>query len=381
MKKAIVFLLMASAVLLSWNACKKSEGFSQAAVDESQAAPVLFGSNLQSSISTRTVLESWSGEEDLYIYGLRRVNDKYVLPTSADPYAESDPNAYLIRNVKAQSPDSGRHGAIKVYRNPSTREYFYYRESPYYYNFYGYYVADAAGTNPTPVERTDTIALRVAIDGTQDIMLAHTSRSADASGTGVDVSRVYGAYAARHGVTPNLVFEHELSCFDFKLKAGNEMTASDVTVQSLKVFSKTVGSLVIASNDTIAIPRGIYPSATQTPVALTVPDASGALTEAGTSFGSIMVMPGAAVYQVELKVKQTGYSLNGGIVTQNMDIDFSKIKPSPSSGQSVDTHGESGHKYEVVITVYGLEKVQIEVTMSSWDDQHGYFEIDPDENE
>ena len=372
---------MAAAVLLSWNACQKSGSVPETAVDESARMPVLFGSNLQSSISTRSVMESWTGGENLYIYGLRRVDDKYVLPSGTDPYAENDPNAYLIRNVVAKSPTSGTHGEIKVYRNPTTQEYFYYRESPYYYNFYGYYVADAAGANPSPVERTDTIALRVAIDGTQDIMLAHTSRRADAAGTGVDISRVYGAYAARHRVTPDLIFEHELSRFDFKLKAGNTMTASDVTVQSLTVSSKTVGSLVIASNDTIAIPRGIYPSTTQTPVALTVPGASGALSLDGGEFGSIMVMPGASIYQVELQVKQTGYTLNDGIVTQKMDIDFSKIKPSPSSSQSVDSKGESGHKYDVMITVYGLEKVQIEVTMSSWDSQHGYFEIDPDENE
>ncbi len=370
---------MAAAVMLSWNACKKSESVPQATVDESVGMPVLFGSNLQSSVSTRGVLESWSGREKLYVYGLRRVNDKYVLPSGADPYAESDPNAYLIRNVVADSPAEGTHGEIKVYRNPTTQEYFYYRESPYYYDFYGYYVADAAGTAPSPVERMDTIALRVAIDGTQDLMLAHTNREADAAGTGVDISRVYGAYAARHGVTPDLIFDHQLARFDFKLKAGNAMTAGDVTVQSLNVFSKTAGSLVIASNDTNAIPRGIYPSTTQTPVALSVPGASGALTEAGSPFGSILVMPGAAIYPVELKIKQNGYNLNNGIVTQSLDIDFSKIKPSPSSGQSVDTQGESGHKYDVVITVYGLEKVQIEVTMSSWDDQHGYFEIDPDE--
>lgn len=370
---------MAAAVMLSWNACQKSGGVPETAVDESVGMPVLFGSNLQSTISTRGVLESWSGREKLYVYGLRRVNDKYVLPSGADPYAESDPNAYLIRNVVADSPAEGTHGEIKVYRNPTTQEYFYYRESPYYYDFYGYYVADAAGTAPSPVERMDTIALRVAIDGTQDLMLAHTNREADAAGTGVDISRVYGAYAARHGVTPDLIFDHQLARFDFKLKAGNAMTAGDVTVQSLNVFSKTAGSLVIASNDTNAIPRGIYPSTTQTPVALSVPGASGALTEAGSPFGSILVMPGAAIYPVELKIKQNGYNLNDGIVTQSLDIDFSKIKPSPSSGQSVDTQGESGHKYDVVITVYGLEKVQIEVTMSSWDDQHGYFEIDPDE--
>lgn len=398
MKKTIVLMLMVAAILLSGNACKKSEDFSQATVDEGQAMPVLFGSNLQSSVSTRTrgALEQWTGNEDLYIYGLRRLNGKYVIPTGTDLYAENDPNAYLIRNETAKSPTGGvTHGEIKVYRDPAREEYFYYRETPHYYNFYGYYVDNAhilsswtTMTAPQPTETSRIISLKVDIGdnsaiskkgGTQDIMLAHTNRVADAAGTGVDTSRVYGAYAARRNIKPNLIFKHQLARFDFNLKAGTHETAANVTVQSLKVFSKTRGTLVIASNDTITSPRGIFPDTSQEPVALTVQGASGALTEAGRDFGSIMVMPGESVYTVELKIKQEGYSFNDGIITQPAEINFADIKPS-ASGFPVDTQAVSGHKYNVSLKVYGLEPVQIEVTMAQWEDNHGYFEIDPDNN-
>ena len=391
MKKTILFLLVTAAVLLSWNACQKNESVPQAAVDESQAVPVLFGSNLQSSISTRTraALDNWSGAENLYIYGLLRKNGKYVIPTGPDPYAGEQ--AYLIRNVMAKSPSGGTQGAINVYRIPG--EYFYYLETPHYYSFYGYYVADAyllssatsATTAPQPDENANTISLRVDIGdnaainkkgGTQDIMLAHTSRVADAAGTGVDTSRVYGAYAARRNIKPNLIFEHQLARFDFNLKAGTPKTAQDVTVESLKVYSKTTGTLVIASNDTIASPRGLFPDTPQDAVALTVQGATGSLTEAGRDFGSILVMPGESVYQVELKIKQTGYSASD--VTQTMEIDFAQIKPS-APGLPSDTRAVGGHKYNVQIKVLGLEQVDIVVTMSSWDDNHGSFNIDPDE--
>ncbi|MBP5539917.1 MAG: fimbrillin family protein [Bacteroidales bacterium] len=397
MKKTIVFLLMASAVLLSWSACKKSEGISQLTVDESKAVPVLFGSSLQSSVSTRTraALDKWSGNEDLYIYGLRRLNGKYVLPEGEDPYADGDPNAYLIHNVMAKSPSGNvTHGDINVYRIPG--EYFYYRETPYYYSFYAYYVdnahllaSDTEVTTPQPEENSNTISLKVDIGdneainkkgGTQDIMLAHTNRVADEEkGTQrVDTSRVYGAYAARRGIKPNLIFKHQLACFDFILKAGTSLAATSVTVQSLKVFSKTSGTLVIASNDTLAHPRGIFPDTPQDSVALTVQGASGALTLDGRNFGSILVMPGEDVYVVELKIKQAGYSLNGGVVSQYVKIKFNEIMPS-ADGLPTDDKAVGGHKYNVTMKVYGLEPVEIEATMAPWEDNYGSFNIDPDE--
>ncbi len=395
MKKTIVFLLMATTVLLSWNACRKSESVPRATVDDSKAMPVLFSSNLQSSISTRTrgALDQWSGNEDLYIYGLRRLNGKYVLPTNATN--PDDPNAYLIRNVSAKSPSNVSHGDINVYRVGT--EYFYYRDTPYYYNFYAYYVDNAhvpasatAVTAPQPTENANTISLKVdigdnerisKIGGTQDIMLAHTNRVTDAAkGTpSVDTSRVYGAYAARRGIKPNLIFKHQLARFDFTLKGGTTAAENDVTVQSLKVFSKTRGTLVIASNDTLANPRGIFPDTTQDSVALTLQGAAGALPMTGRNCGSILVMPGENVYMVELKVKQNGYTVNGGVITQYVKINFNDIKDS-GSGLPADAQAVGGHKYNVTMKVYGFEPVKIEVTMAPWEDNHGYFEIDPDEN-
>lgn len=377
MKNTFLYLFLAALVLLSGSGCRKNDRISP--VDDSVRMPVLFGSQLLSAVSTRGAgaLAEWDGTQNLYVYGLRRVDGKYVIPTGPDPYAEDDENAYLIRNVRATSPSSGVTGSIQVYR--TGMEYFYYRESTYY-DFYGYYVDNAAGLAPAPTETASTITLDVTIDGSQDVMLAHTDRAADAAAaiTPVDLDRVYGAYAARRNVRPKLIFDHMLSRFNFKLKAGNEATAANVTVESLKVYSKSKGTLVIASN-VDSDPRGIVPDKTQAPVAMTVVGAVGAITEAGAAFGNpIVLMPGADTYEVELIIKQAGYTLNDGKVTQKMTIDFSKIKPSVPGG-STDVLAVSGHQYDVSIVVYGLEKVEINVTMPSWDGDHGWFEIDPDE--
>lgn len=377
MQKSVRCLLVAVLVLLSGFSCRKNDGVPP--VDDSVRMPVLFGSNLLSNVSTRGAgaLPEWNGTQSLYIYGLRRVDGKYVIPAGTDPYAEDDENAYLIRNVRAMSPSSGATGSIHVYRTGT--EYFYYRESTYY-DFYGYYTDDAAGAAPAPTETAGTITLDVTVDGSQDVMLAHTDRAADAAAatSTVDVERVYGAYAARRNVKPNLIFDHMLSRFNFRLKAGNAATAANVTVESLKVYSKSRGTLTIASNVETS-PRGIVPDAAQEPVAMTLTGGSGAITQAGDIFGNpLMVMPGAETYEVELVIKQGDYTVNDGKVTQKMVIDFSKIKPSVPGG-TTDTRAVSGHQYDVTIIVYGLEKVEIDVTMSSWDGDHGSFEIDPDE--
>lgn len=402
MKKFVLFLLAASAFVLSWNACQKNEGsHASGEIDDSVPMPVLFGSNLQPSISTKAsmgALDQWSGNESIYVYGLRRVSNQYVLPTSSDPYAEADENAYLIRNVKAKTltvdTQDAMKGSIHVY-NPAvtTRdEYFFYRESRYY-DFYAYYVDDAivasSAGNPQPTETENTISLNVEISGAQDVMLAATNRAADAAtakdpSTGASITLspdyVYGAYAARRQVKPNLVFDHMLSRFDFKLKAGPTTDTDELTIQSLEIYSKSKGMLIIASNDA-STPRGIYPNESQDAVPLAVVNGGTAFPGGDGTYGDpIMVMPGEDEYAVVLKIKQANYSINDGVVTKRMSIKFADIKPYVVDGAEVkDTKAESGHQYSVTITVHSLEKVEIDVTMTGWDGNHGSFEIDPDE--
>ena len=103
-----------------------------------------------------------------------------------------------------------------------------YKEKFFYsgttcYDFYGYYVDDAAGENPSPERAADAVTLDVAINGGQDIMLAKANQAVDVVGalTPVDPKYAYSAYSARRNVKPNLKFEHQLTQFTFHIVDGD----------------------------------------------------------------------------------------------------------------------------------------------------------------
>ena len=129
--------------------------------------------------------------------------------------------------------------------------------------------------------------------------------------------------------------------------------------------------MVIASN-VDSTPRGIYPDESEEPIAMVVGNSTGRITQTAKPFGdAIMVIPGAQIYEVEVLLSQAGFS--GGNITQKMPIDFSA-----QTNPNADRQAVSGHQYDVTITVYGREKVEIDVEMSSWEGGHGQFELDPD---
>lgn len=401
--RKITYSMLAGLLVLV--ACNKSKSGKESAVTEPVDVPVAvkLSSNMSATRITKGegVLDKWSAQK-LYVYGLRRVDGKYVIAAdSANPYDQQDENAYLIKNESANAPtseettDEGRRGSINVYRVPDTQEFFFYREL-YNYDFYAYFVDDAvveteylnAGM-PQPKESEEDIELRVKIDGTQDILLAKTDRAADVADTGVDASRAYSSYSARRNVTPNLLFEHQLSRFNFKIKAGNQSTDGAVTIQGLRISSVTTGTMVIASNDA-NYPLGLQPDKDIDLEMLNVripeneEERKPRYFEAGAAvpfFGEpVLVMPGQKTYEVELSFSQDGYNVDEGIRRQLLTIDFEDVGYSykVDENQIVDTVATAGHSYNVTIIVYGLEQVDIEVTLTPWDANHGEFELDPD---
>lgn len=384
MKKLMLIMLSASVMLASCNKSGK-EAASPSQLDDSAPVAVQFTSNIQKSHVTKGegALDGWN-TQTLYVYGLRRDdNGKYVIASDpAKPYDQADDNAYLIRNVDAEAPSAGLSGAINVYRTkPSGEdpgEFFFYRELCYY-DFYAYFVDDAA--SPAPTESEDRIELGVTIDGTQDILLAKTDREADIAGKGVEKDKAYGAYAARREVVPNLVFEHQLARFNFKVKAGNTDTDGAVTIKGVTVGSVTDGTLVIASNDPENYPLGLHPDdAEMVQLQVVTDDDADYLKPRVTvqDFGEpILVMPGKQLYPVRLSFSQSGYTVDGGIRTQDLEIDFTKANYTVPEGQTKDVVATAGHSYDVTIIIYGLEQVEINVTMTEWKPS-GEFELDPD---
>ena len=220
-------------------------------------------------------------------------------------------------------------------------------------------------------------------------MIAKADQTADIEGTEVkDEKYAYSAYSARRNVQPNLVFTHELSRFVFKIKAGNNSeNATNVTINSLSVRSKTSGNLVVASLGDVV--RGIadVDVDSSSELYLKEKNAEGELVDLGTTAPvkptlgeeavkigeSLLLMPGETEYYLTMNISQENYS--GIIVPQKHEI---RIGVPEGSDAKVF---EAGHQYNVIITVYGLEEVKVAVELTPWIDDEEPIIIDPDKKD
>lgn len=412
--------------------------------EDTTPVPILFGSKLN-IVETKAAVEKWNDAHTpqsnaLYIYGLEDAGTVaapvYKLTTktrNAAPVTEA-----FINNVMATPPDgdaskNSNRLAINVH-NPdgAANEPFYYAENVKY-DFFGYYVDDAAGNTPTPAVDANEgtvgkITLPVTINGTQDILLAKTDKEEDLinrQDTGkpiASVDRLYSSYSARRGVNPNLNFEHQLSRFVFSIKKGGTVDGDKITISSLKVESYAAGTLTIVGAPTEVSNQGwnkeqgefipvnskqnlyLVPETedNENPVARTYlpvttleevnnnPIDTPIITENAkgdgklnihpgadyAAIGDIMVYPGQDVYNFDLDILQDG--ITAAIPTQHLQIEMAKvIKNGVSAGVQF---AEPGKQYNVNLIVYGAEEVVITVTLSDWEEV-GEINIDPDEQD
>lgn len=418
--------------------------------EDTTPVPILFGSKLN-IVETKAAVEKWNDahapqSEALYIYGLEDAGTVaapvYKLTTKTRN--EAPVTEAFINNVKATPPagDAAANSTrtpISVFNPDGAKnnqdqliEPFYYAENVKY-NFFGYYVDDAAGANPTPaVDASEgtvsKITLPVTINGTQDILLAKTDKEEDlinkaASDKAIgSIDRLYSSYSARRGVNPNLNFEHQLSRFVFSIKKGGTVDGDKITISSLKVESYAAGTLTIVGAPTEVSNQGwnkeqgefipvnskqnlyLVPETedNENPVARTYlpvttleevnnnPIDTPIITENAkgdgklnihpgadyAAIGDIMVYPGQDVYNFDLDILQDG--ITAAIPTQHLQIEMAKvIKNGVSAGVQF---AEPGKQYNVNLIVYGAEEVVITVTLSDWEEV-GEIEIDPDEQD
>lgn len=239
----------------------------------------------------------------------------------------------------------------------------YYGES-LSYSFYGYYVAGLA-TQITA--GTDGVASTpLTITGQEDILLAKADPDADISGNPkvTSTTRVYSAYSARRGVKPTLKFEHQLTCLEFVLQAG-ESAAENVTVDKMTFTAKTDMNLTItgsgqglsladnAENKTITLFDAIDGTATE----VSIPTYSASSPESNIAdFGanpkSIMIFETAEAVKGHFFVSQSGATTS--------PIDRELTIPAPEGGF------KKGYKYTVTIAVYGVEPIIVSVALTPW---------------
>lgn len=413
MKKYFVLL---SAMLVMAACAKGPQGNGTAVPEEESSAPVPV--QLQANLPAVTpvtkssigALDKWHADQKLYVYGIPRVG----LNADANATAALDLDNILIDNVQATFP-----GAFDpTTTTPQLVSVIRTGEEPYYYNedrryeFFGYYVDDAASVAPTV--GTNDISLAVKIDGSQDLMLAKTDKDAD-NVTDLNPNRLYSAYSARHGVTPNLVFKHLLSRFNVYVKSGDPSVTDKITITSFTVRSKTDGTIFIAYKDHPAEENAEHPNLTVSTdennyAHLPIWNgANGAATkrlsldaenkyqfedladtwpERNNPLGTIMVMPYETEYEIQVGLKQTGYTAEDETIT-TYTVKFADLlspdqDPKGTAGRpeitELDSKAMPGHQYDLNVVVYGLQAIQVTVSLQDWVDS-GNFVVDQDEDQ
>ena len=397
MKKLYVYVALAAMGLMA--ACSKSDNVDpqgeggNTVIDDNSPVAVELGvrgvnmgvdvtSKAQGSINT-----AWNGKQKLYVYAIDRSDATFA-------------NTPLIDNVSAMSPASGNTGTLNLVDGDG--EYFYFQGSTVY-DFYGYYVDDAAQTTPgtdnAPTRDGGTITLPITITGAQDIMLAKADPQADIDASEdpkkseVTAETAYSAFAARRGVQPTLEFNHQLARFTFNIKPGSASGAK-VTVTAIELESNTTGTLQIAPVTDVTACNIQNPA---TPVylklmdadetngvkdftAYEVPDYTGADQAAVKVGESLMVIPGVGSYKLKVSMTQEGNTPGDPLEVDDLETVIDATKVTPKEGSEGDlTMFEAGKTYDVTIIVYGMEQIEVTAELKDWEDG-GSVVIDPDQD-
>lgn len=398
--------LMASAVILA-AACQKT--IVETTVNKPQTepeeteelVPITFGLN-QPKVTLKSVgsLQEWNNSS-LYLF---------AFPVGTTDF--SDPTDMIWNNVVTAASGTTAENLTVL---QDSREPYYYQGTTIY-DFFGYYVDDAAATVtsetewenvtpattvPTPVVITEESAasngttltqglyIPVMINGSQDIMAATTDKATDGStGAGatenVSEELCYSAYSARRNVIPNLLFEHQLARFVFNIKAG-AADGNDVLVSGITLESPTRGYLRVTGD------RGIVPASQPAatvlnlmqenadtgimeplePTSVTNDFVAGGTNAANQLGESIMVFPGQDSYAMTYTVKM---SADGQEVTEDITLTpgMFKLEDSP-----VDSF-EAGYTYTLTLIIYGLQDIEIKATVDQWK-EGGSTEWDPED--
>ena len=373
------FFFFAIAVLGMMTGCRKAEMDPvKNQVDDSDRVAVQFAVDAPSLTITKTkgtgAVEEWASQ-DLYILGYERAAETFELGAGTT----------LIPNIVADAPASSTDGKITVIHpndHEFAREPYYYADGKVY-DFYGYYVDDAAGQN-TLAANANGASIDLEIDGTQDIMAAKADPGLDVV-SGVAERNAYSAYAARRGVHPTLTFEHMLTRFNFHAVAGaasgKDVTIEEVTLDSYKAVTLTVAPVPALAKDADAEKSDfVLDGVTSAAAYVNGNDPESyeydyaALLESGDAEigNSMMVVAGETSHTITLTTKliDKEQTIDPLVITLNAEDVVT------ADGKRVEMF-EAGYQYDIILTVYGPEEVEITAVLTEWK-EGGSTVVDPD---
>ena len=334
---------------------------------------------------------TWNSQK-LYIYMVDRNTG-----LEAEEGAENAKTKILDNGVlefRAPKADAKDKGAIRIYKSYTEDsdngviQYKYYPTNGQY-TFYGYHIDDAANANPS---------------------ITATEKKV----TGVTI----GARTARKGIVPVLKFEHQLARLKFFVRAGSESAAGykyeggqwverqssdgtsttlgmqvtkitlkdmanvvdmDLTVPSSTRNGAGVADFVVCSKDPDAnnklnpakgllnsvVPKYPY-GAENVPEATTDPDAKG--TQVGEP---VMFFPNGNIeLSIDLKqyVEDTKDETDGDKITyKEVEKADNKLTIDQSKISEATKEFKPGASYNVYITIYGFEKIEVTAVLTAWE--------------
>ena len=370
------YFFLAIAALGMMAGCQKQE-INGGQIDDSSKVAVKFNVDAPSLTLTKGAgpVEEWKSQE-IYLLGYERGKEFNTTP--------------LIPNIKTSAPAANTSGSIEV-KHPAGSTY---AGQPYFYgngvyDFYGYYIDDAATvTDGTPAELASTAAgasIAITIDGTQDIMAAKADPEWDTESGAVTADKAYSAYAARRNVHPTLTFQHMLTRFNFFVVAGSE-SGTKVKVQGISIDSYENATLNIAPENSIVVAAteqkvdlalaGIE-DAQRTPYATADFKYNTETLIAGTDGkigNSIMAIAGEESHKIVLATVHANPAITQPI--EPLEITLNAADIVTKTGAKVASF-EAGKQYDVILTVYGPEEVKITAVLSEWE-EGGNTVLDPE---
>ena len=329
------------------------------------------------SVGDLDAANNWNGET-VYVYG--------IVSTLTE-------DAQFAINGEAATAPAGTAGATvtSTLAWATANKHFYY-DGNNLYDFYGCHVDDAATaamTIPTGTNfdlATAGFSVPVTIDGTQDLMVAMPDKSKDIEGnlevTATD--NLYSAWSSRRGVKPNLVFKHVLTRLTFKAKCGDASApAQPVKITSIQVtgaISDGTLTVIPANSGT----QGFVAGTTTANFALMGPDLD-------PETQKLENFSGKDITNVDpVDFEQIGASMMlvpGGkytiVITTEQDMNNNSTIETNEKGtitKEVTFAGGfvAGKNYNINITVYGLQEIAVDATLTAWE-EGGDIDIDPDD--
>ena len=309
----------------------------------------------------------------------------------------------FITPLESEATNSGiasaEDGSIKYYPPTGT------------YDFWGYRLDDCElGALSKDDEQ---ISVPFTLDGSQDIMVGKAELTGEQetylknlveseeitreTKDGI-IERMYSAYAARNGVQPNITFKHLLTRLTFQAQARTKDACDPdegVRIEKVMIKSKYKGTLTLAYTDAVTTITN-YKDQIQVDDDMKelylkdkVKDADGNLTELTpviptwddehnkankVDIGESIMIPAADEYELIFYLKQyKKTSTDGQLVPIPYEMPYTLHAPNSLSF-------EQGTSYNVLVTINGLEKIEITTTLEHWNDG-GDININPeDEN-